>query len=829
MGNKNLADVIVPLPLSSPLTYRLPDALAGLATVGSRVVVPVGGRKYYTGIVVRIHNDIPADGVALKEVSELVDNVPLVLPAQLDFWAWMSYYYMCTIGEVMRAALPSGLKLESESVVCLCPEVVFPETMRQQEIDLLAAIGESTGRSIKQLEKEFGQRNLLPLVRRLMDKGLVAIKENMAQRFRPKTETYIRLETTYLDESRLRELFEALKRAPKQAALLATYLDLSGTLTALHAADRPEPEGIAKKELLRQENTSEAALSALSAKGILIAYPHEVGRLGKRTKRQGTTLRELSPRQLEAAESIKSAFTTHGVCLLHGVTSSGKTEIYAHLIAEELAAGRQVLYLVPEIALTTQLTERLERLFGDKMVVYHSKFPDAERVEIWKKQAGESPYGLILGVRSSLFLPFRRLGLVIVDEEHESSYKQQDPAPRYHARDAAIMLARMAGAKVLLGTATPSIETYHHAMNGKYGLVELTQRYGDIFLPEIEVEDVRKLQREKMMDSPFSPRLLHEMKTALEKGEQIILFQNRRGYSPVLTCRTCGWTPRCHSCDVTLTLHQRDGRMVCHYCGASHPIPTQCPQCGGTHLRDIGYGTEKIEEAASRLFPDARIARLDLDTARTRMAYERVLHDFSQGRTDILVGTQMVTKGLDFEGVRVVGILNADQMLNLPDFRAYERAFQMMTQVAGRAGRRDKRGLVILQTCQPDLQVIGQVERGDYQGMFTAQMKERHAFLYPPEVRLILIYIKHRIESSAEQTARLLADILSPTFGNRMLGPEKPVIGRLQSQYIRTIMLKIDPQMSMAVPRDLLWTARMQAKQSESGRSATIFFDVDPL
>ena len=779
-----LIEVIVPLALPGLYTYRVPAGMAGRVAVGCRVVVPFGGRKHYTAIVVRVGARLPAAGVEVKDVAEVVDDAPLVLPAQLDFWMWLAHYYMCTPGEVMRAALPSGLKLESESEVRLNPDFDPATPLTERERALMAALGGGTGRTVNQLEKDLRAKNLLPAVRRLMDKGAVVMKESMAQRFR--------------------------------------------AAAALRLHNRALLAEVAKADLLRRAGVTDAVLAALTGRGVLETYPYEVGRLAKGAEGPVAAPRPLSDAQQKAADEVVAAFARYDVCLLHGVTSSGKTEIYAHLIARELEAGRQVLYLVPEIALTTQLTDRLSRLFGGMMGVYHSKFPDAERVELWRRQMSDKPCRLVLGVRSSLFLPFRRLGLVIVDEEHETSYKQQDPAPRYHARDAAVVMARMAGAKVLLGTATPSVETYHNAMTGKYGLVRLSSRYGDVRLPEIEVEDMKELRRKKMMPTPFSPRLLAEMRSALERREQVILFQNRRGYSPVVECRSCGWVPRCQSCDVSLTFHRHDGRMACHYCGASYPAPRQCPQCGGTDLRGMGYGTEKIEEAVRSLFPDARTARMDLDTTRSRSAYERILADFAAGRTDVLVGTQMVTKGLDFERVRVVGILNADQLLNQPDFRAYERAFQMMAQVAGRAGRRGQRGLVVLQTSQPGLPVIGQVVRNDYDAMYAGQLAEREAFGYPPACRLVVIYVKHRVEASAEAAAKAMAGELRPAFGAALLGPEPPLLARLQAQYIQTMMLKLVPGSPLAAVREKLWEARERVKQTAEGRSATIYFDVDP-
>ena len=674
---ERFAEILLPLALPRTLTYRVPEEMADRVEVGGRVVVTVGKRKQYTGLVTALHGGTDdATGMTMKDIEAVEDGGPLVTQQQMDFWQWMADYYMCTQGEVMKAALPSMLKK-----------------------------AERMGREVR--------RRRDPLV-----------------------------------------------------------------LPEIEAAGGASP---------------------------------------------------LSPAQQEALEAIRTCWKDKRVCLLHGVTSSGKTEVYIQLIKETLAKGRQVLYLLPEIALTTQITTRLGRVFGKDMGVYHSRFTDARRAEVYRRQASREPYPLVLGVRSALFLPFSRLGLIIVDEEHETSYKQQDPAPRYHARDAAIVLAQRLGAHVLLGTATPSLETYRNALDGKYGLVRMTQRFGGVQQPEIIVEDIKELRRKKLMKTPFAPRLIDEIRAALDRSEQVILFQNRRGYAPVLTCRTCGWTPRCTACDVSLTYHQQANRLVCHYCGASFPLPAQCPQCGDTDLRDLGYGTEKIEEAVKELFPAARIARMDLDTTRSATAYTRIIDTFQRGQTDILIGTQMVTKGLDFDRVSVVGILNADQSLSVPDFRAAERTYHMMAQVAGRAGRRGKRGLVILQTRQPQLPLIGQVVRGDYTAFYGTQMAERRQYGYPPAVRLIDIHLKHRDDRYAEEAARTLADLLRPHFGPSLLGPYKPAVARIQRLHLRRLTLKAPPTLTPAGIRHTLQAARQAVLAMPQYRNTQIFFDPDPL
>lgn len=618
-------------------------------------------------------------------------------------------------------------------------------------------------------------------------------------------------------------MFDTLNRAPKQLAALMKYVELSGWV-------RPGCflKEVSRKTLLQKANITSSILSGLVEKHILELYHQEVGRLAKRTI-DTMPLNPLSDAQQKAYDEIVQAFASKPVCLLHGVTSSGKTELYIHLIEQAIRAGKQVLYLLPEIALTTQITERLRRVFGNRLGIYHSKFPDAERVEIWQKQLSEDDYDVILGVRSSVFLPFRRLGLVIVDEEHENTYKQQEPAPRYHARNAALVLASIFGAKTLLGTATPSIETYYNAIHGKYGFVQLTERHRQIQLPEIEVVDIKELARKKRMTAQFSPLLLQKIREALEQKEQVILFQNRRGFAPMIECRTCGWVPKCKNCDVSLTYHKGLNQLTCHYCGYTEPVPTSCPACGGTELVSRGFGTEKVEDSIKELFPEARIARMDLDTTRTRTAYEKIISDFEEGETDILIGTQMVSKGLDFDKVSVVGILNADSMLNYPDFRSYERAFQLMAQVAGRAGRKEKRGLVILQTKQPDLPLIHEVVTNDYARMFQEQTEERSLFRYPPFYRLIYVYLKHRKQEVLDQAADLMANVLRQGLGERVLGPDQPPIARIQTLFIKKIVVKVEQQASLSKVRAYLRQVQRMIVEDERFRSLIVYYDVDPM
>lgn len=833
-------NVIVPLALQGAFTYLLPLELVERTAVGSRVIVPFGKRRFYTGIVVTVHHDCPPEGVEIKAVSDVVGTTPALLPWQIELWRWMSHYYLCTPGEVMKAALPSGMKIESETVVTLNADS-SPDTLPTgRAADVISLLEKEKSMSVEAMERKLHTTGLIAVVRKLVEAGAVKVKESMTRTFRPKTETRIRLCPAYFNEEKLHSLLDALesrKPTQRQATVVMKYLELSRASAALNLGNAALLAEVTKASLMDETDGAESALLALRKKGVLEIYKAEVDRL--KTQHAATPIagKALSEAQQRAFDQIQDCFKTKDVCLLHGVTSSGKTEIYIELIKQEIAAGRQVLFLLPEIALTTQITSRLGRVFGEKMGVYHSKFPDEERVELWQRQLSDRAFPLILGVRSSLFLPFRNLGLVIVDEEHETSYKQQDPAPRYGARDTALVMARLAGqaargqaAKVVLGTATPSLESYCNATErGRFGLVTLSERFGGVTMPEIIVENVKELRRKKMMKTPFSPRLTEEIRAALASGQQAILFQNRRGYSPVIECHTCGWSPRCTACDVTLTFHQSIGKLVCHYCGATYDIPKQCPNCHETDLRDLGYGTEKIEAAAKAVFPGARTARMDLDTTRSRSAYEKIISDFQQGETDILIGTQMVTKGLDFDKVKVVGIINADQMLSMPDFRAYERAFQMMSQVAGRAGRRGSRGTVILQTKQPDLHVVSQIVHNDYAGMYTEQMAERKEYNYPPFSRIVLVYLKHRNEGTVRAASEMMAALLRPHFGSNLLGPESPSVARVQRQYIRKIMLKVPLALKASGVRRTLLAARDVILSRSDMKSVQIYFDVDPL
>ena len=817
---KKYVDVILPLPLPKSFTYSLPDECAEDVKIGCRVVVPFGRKKFYTAIVLNVHCCAPTE-YEVKDISALLDASPILLPAQFKFWEWIADYYLCTQGDVYKAALPSGLKLESETIVEYNPDFEADAPLPEREQRILDLLAVDSQQCVTKLEKDSGIKNILTVIKSLLDKEAIFVKEELRRTYKPKTEARVRLAGT-ADEKRLHILFDILSRAPKQLALLMKYVECSGVLGA------GTPKEVSKKELLQRTNVAPSVLNGLVDKKIFEIYYHEIGRLDKQEK-EIVELNPLNEFQQRAFDEVVQSFQEKNVCLLHGVTSSGKTEIYIHLIEEAIRQGKQVLYLLPEIALTTQITERLQQVFGARLGIYHSKFPDAERVEIWRKQLGENGYDIILGVRSSIFLPFQNLGLVIVDEEHENTYKQQDPAPRYHARSAAIVLAAMYGAKTLLGTATPSIESWQNAREGKYGFVQLKERYKEIQLPEIIPVDIKELHRKKRMVGQFSPLLIQYMKEALEQKEQVILFQNRRGFAPMVECRTCGWVPKCKNCDVSLTYHKGINQLTCHYCGYTYQLPKSCPACEGTELVNRGFGTEKIEDDIKILFPEAAVARMDLDTTRTRSAYEKIIADFEQGKTDILIGTQMVSKGLDFDHVSIVGILNADTMLNYPDFRSYERAFQLMAQVAGRAGRKNKRGRVVLQTKSIDHPIIHQVIANDYEDMVGGQLVERQMFHYPPYYRLVYVYLKNHNEALLDQMAAVMADKLRAVFGNRVLGPDKPPVARIQTLFIKKIVVKIEQNAPMGRARELLLRIQREMLADERYKSLIVYYDVDPM
>ena len=819
------ADVILPLPLEGIFTYRLPAAFAGLVQVGCRIIVPFGTTKFYSAIVVRLHDTPPSYNT--KEATELLDSSPVVTPAQLKLWAWIADYYLCTIGDVYKAALPSGMKLESESCVMYNEEFIADDSLNPAEEKIIRELEEETTQTLSALQKRTGIRNILPVIKRLLERDAIHIREEVKRTYKPRFATYIKITEPYFSEEKLNETLSGLKRSAKQTEVLTCYASLSGLSAALALQNRQLLREITRQELTEYASCTPGVLKALCQKGILELYQKPVGRISVQNMPAELIMHPLSEDQLRAANQIKETWRHQDVCLLHGVTSSGKTEVYIHLIKEVIEEGKQVLFMLPEIVLTAQLTDRLKKVFGDRLGVYHSRYPDGERVEVYQKMLSDTPYDIIVGVRSSVFLPFRNLGLIIIDEEHETSFKQQDPAPRYQARNVALVMARAAGAKTLLGSATPSLESYFNAETGKYGLVQLNKRYGNVLLPQIEVVDMRETARKKMMNGPFTPQLTERIREALQHGKQVILFQNRRGYAPMMECRTCGWIPRCQKCDVSLTLHRNMRQLTCHYCGASYPIPPKCPNCGEQNLTGKGYGTERIEDCLQKVFPTARIARMDLDTTRSRQRYEQIIDDFQHFRTDILVGTQMVTKGLDFEKVSVVGILNAGTMLSQPDFRSYEHAFQMMEQVAGRAGRKNEQGYVVLQTQDTEASAIRQVVNHDYTAMYREQLEERSLFNYPPYCRLIYVYMKHRDERVLDSLSRDYANLLLKIFGQRILGPDTPPIAKVQMMFIRKIIIKIELTASMAEARKRLREIQKYITTLPQYKSALIYYDVD--
>lgn len=818
------AEVILPLPLFGTFTYSIPTTLEGKAAVGHRVIVPFGRKKYYTGIIESI-TPVAPEGFEVKDISSVLDPWPVVKHPQLKLWEWIAEYYLCTAGDVYKAAVPAGLKVESETFIELNPdyEEIPDARMTDREAIIMQSLDHNGKMTPAEISKKTGLNSIESTISSMVERRMLIIAEKLIERYRPKKETLVRLAVDRNDNEAMHKVFDAVKGAKKQEMMLITLLD---NLNKRQQQQLP-PE-VPRQHLLEQSGLSPAILAALASKGIVEIFTREINRFNYTGTEQGE-LPKLSAPQSEALDSIHRMFIDKNVTLLHGVTSSGKTEIYIHLIDYILKKGSQALYLVPEIALTTQLTRRLQKVFGKRVIIYHSKFSDNERVDIWKRMLHDPSPCVVIGARSSLFLPFSRLGLVIVDEEHESSYKQFDPAPRYNARDCAIVLASMHGAKTLLGSATPAIETYYKALNGRYGLVTLSERYEGAQLPLIEIVDLNDERRRGRISGPMSARLAMMSREAVKGGEQVILFHNRRGFAPVVVCKQCGYVPKCQNCDVSLTYHRKAGEMVCHYCGATYKLPTICPACKEPAIEVYGYGTERIEEIAESSFPGARIMRMDLDTTRNKDSYLNIINDFSLGKADILVGTQMVTKGLDFERVSLVGILNADNLINFPDFRASERAFNMLEQVAGRAGRRNKRGLVIVQTSQPAHPILSYLQAHNYEGFYEHELEERRRYGYPPFTRVINIYLKHRDEDLLIKAAAGYAETLRHLFGNRILGPDEPHIARIQSLYIRKIMLKVEIQASMSKVKAILRSVYEAQMADKSLRSLVVYYDVDPM
>ncbi len=820
-------DVILPLPVPGLFTYRVPFELNDSVECWKRVVVQFGKKKVYTAIIVNIH-ETPPQNYAVKYILSVLDANPIMNELQFDFWKWIAGYYMCELGEVMNVAIPSAFKLASESKIVMNP--LFEgdvEGLNEKEYLVVDALDIQKKLTLTEVENIIEQKKVIPVIKGLIEKKIVLVEEELKERYKPKKETYLKLSDEYQDEEKMQELFTQLeKRAFKQLEVLIAFISLSNFGIG-------KTKDVRQADLTKNQKFSPGVIKALIDKGVLISSSKTISRL---EDFDSTALPEdiiLSNDQQETLDQVESQFRNNNVVLLHGVTSSGKTELYIKLIKETLEQGKQVLYLLPEIALTTQIINRLRKYFGNQVGVYHSRYSENERVEIWNNVLGnalnEKKFHIILGPRSALYLPFNNLGLVIVDEEHDYSYKQFDPAPRYNARDAAVYLAGLHKANVVLGSATPSVESYFNTKSGKYSLVELNKRFGDIQLPEILVADVKKETRQKTMKSHFSSLLIDHVSEAIEKKEQVILFQNRRGFSLRLECDTCNWMPECKNCDVTLIYHKHNNQLKCHYCGYSRRVPERCDSCGSTHLRMRGFGTEKVEDELAILYPDARIRRMDLDTTRSKHSYQSIISDFEERRVDILVGTQMVTKGLDFDNVSVVGILNADNMLSYPDFRAYERSFQLMAQVSGRAGRKKKRGKVIIQSYNPHHSAIRDVIDHDYQSMYRSQILERRNFKYPPFNRLINLSLKHKDPRLLNEASREFAMMLREKLGNRILGPEYPLISRIKNLYIKNVLVKLERDEKLTDQKKTILKTIDKFRGESSYKSVRIIIDVDPV
>lgn len=819
------AEVIIPRPLDTTFTYRVPDALAADIRSGSRVIVPFGPRRYYTGVVDSLSPVGPVNtDYAMKDVVMVVDPRPIVRHPQVKFWRWLAGYYLCSLGEVYAAALPAGLKIESETQIELNREAVDDDAfdLDRRESTLIELLASKGGvMSPREISSVDGFSNPEPVIARLLDKQLVVIKEKLVERFKSKKESYVALIVN--DGESPDDFFARVKGAKAQERALMALISLGGM----------KPDGSQAREVTRKALEERAAVTGpiikeLQKKGLVRLYDKEISRFTYNGPTV-STLPELSDAQKRAYEEIDKAFIDHQVTLLHGVTSSGKTEIYITLIDRILRRGDRALFLVPEIALTTQLTRRLQRVFGDKVVIYHSKFSDAERVEVWLRLLNSDDPCVVIGARSAVFLPFGNLGLVIVDEEHDPSYKQADPAPRYNGRDAAIVLATMHGAKVLLGSATPSVETYYKAVSGKYGLVTLTERFSGATLPEVEIVDLNRERQAGRMTGAFADRTLAEARKNLNEGRQVIFFLNRRGYSPVARCKMCGFVPKCDFCDVSLTYHRRPEELVCHYCGTVYPMMKVCPSCHEPTLEVVGYGTERVEDEITASFPDRRIIRMDLDTTRNKNAYADLVADFSAHKADILVGTQMVTKGLDFGDVGLVIVSGADRLAAYPDFHSTERAFNLISQVSGRAGRRrDTQGRVLIETRNPDNPVFALAAAHDYLSFYKTEVDERRAFNYPPFTRIIDIYIKHKDSAEATRLANIYAARLRELFGNRVSGPQEPMVARVKLMYIRKIMLKIEVEASMTKVKEILRNLYIETASSPLTRGLRLYYDVDP-
>lgn len=810
-------DVILPIPLDKTFTYAVSQTEADFLKPGMRVAVPFGKSKIYTALVLKVHGAAPQLYEA-KEIHQILDEEPLTTEIQLKLWHWIAGYYLCTLGEVMRAALPNAFLLESETIVQISDRVEVKDSeLEDDEFLIYEALHHKTSLTIHEVASIIERKNALPVIKRLLDKKLITVQEELYEKYRPKLVRYVKLHSEYSSEMALQNLLENLNRAPKQKDVILTLFSILAT------TKKP----VRLSLLSEKSQASSATIKTLIDKGILEDYHIQHDRVEYDESKTNDS-KQLNTFQEHALHTIMQAFNAGKVALLHGVTSSGKTEVYAKLIEETLIQGKQVLYLLPEIALTTQLVTRLQNYFGEKVSVFHSRYSVNERVEVWYNMlANASKAQIILGARSSVLLPFCNLGLILVDEEHEQSFKQFDPAPRYHARDTAVVLGQYFKAPVLLGSATPSLESYYNAQTGKYGFIEIKERFNKVLMPEIELVDIKEKHRKRRMTGHFSDTLIAEMKEALAQGHQIILFQNRRGFSPIIECNTCGHSPQCPNCDVSLTYHQYKKELRCHYCGYHIAMQEQCMACGSHELDSKGFGTEQVEEEVRALFPDAITARMDLDTTRGKYAYEKIITDFEQQTTDILIGTQMLSKGLDFRNVKLVGVMNADSMLNFPDFRAHERSFQLMLQVAGRAGRTAERGKVLIQTYNPHHTILQQVSTHDYEGMYKDQLNERRQYKYPPIYRLIKITLKHKDFNKVNLSSDWMAKSLRQAFGNLVLGPEFPPVSRIRNQYHKHILIKIPPKQSLAKTKEAIVKINNSFKSIKDFSPVKVILNVD--
>ncbi len=810
-------DVILPIPLKQAFTYSVNKDEAAFLKQGMRVAIPFGKSKVYTGIVYQVH-DQPPVGYETKSIDHILDEEPILTAIQLKHWEWMAGYYMCSLGEVIKAALPSAFLLESETIIKLSSRnFQEEESLSDDEFVLYEALQHQSSLHINDARSILERKNIVSIIQKLLEKNIIEVEETVYEQYVPKLKRYIKLSQKYTSEENLRELLDSLTRAHKQREVLMHLFMLNSQ------TQKP----ISSTALQKKSEASAATLKSLIDKGILEEYFIQHDRI-EFTGEASSEIKTLNEAQTNAYEEIKTSFKTNDVVLLHGVTSSGKTEIYVRLIEEVIATGKQVLYMLPEIALTTQLITRLQKYFGEKISVYHSKFSVNERVEVWNNVLSEKPKAqVVIGARSSLFLPFKNLGLIIVDEEHEPSFKQYSPAPRYNARDSAIVLANIQKSKLLMGSATPSLESYHNAKSGKFGLVTLKKRFGNVLMPDIELVDIKEKTRKKQMTGHFSDRLLEEMREVLKNGEQIILFQNRRGFSPVVECTTCGVSPQCPNCDVSLTFHQHKNQLRCHYCGYHMAMMQSCIACGSETLDTKGFGTEQIETELKTLFPDYKIARMDQDTTKGKHSYSKLIEALENEEIDILVGTQMLAKGLDFRNISLVGVMNADNLLNFPDFRAHERSFQLLQQVAGRAGRTQKRGKVLIQTYNPYHQILKQVSVNDYEGMYKEQLEERYNYKYPPFFRTIKIVFKDKNLSRVQKASAWFGQALEIQFKENILGPEPPPIGRIKNKYIINLLIKIPKKQSLEKTKKYIENVQRSFNSIKEFSSVRVNIDVD--